>query len=40
MRVGAREYWICTADGMIEVTKVTPEAAPIIANQLNIINLE
>jgi lipopolysaccharide transport system ATP-binding protein len=40
MRAGARENWICTADGMIEVTKVTPEAAPIISNQLHIINLE
>ncbi len=40
MRAGARENWICTADGMIEVTKVTPEAAPIIANHPNIINLD
>jgi lipopolysaccharide transport system ATP-binding protein len=40
MRAGAKENWICTADGMIEVTKVTPEAVPIIANKLNIINLD
>lgn len=40
MRAGARENWICTADGMIELTKIAPEAAPIIANKPNIINLD
>jgi lipopolysaccharide transport system ATP-binding protein len=40
MKSGAKENWICSYDGVIEVHKVTPSAAPLIAGVQNLINLE
>ncbi|NDG70143.1 MAG: ABC transporter ATP-binding protein [Proteobacteria bacterium] len=40
MKSGAKENWICSSDGVIEVHKVTPSAAPLIAGVQNLINLE
>jgi len=40
MKSGAKENWICSYDGVIEVHKVTPSAAPLILDVQNLINLE
>ena len=40
MKAGAKENWICSCDGVIEVQKVTPSSAPLILDVQNLINLE
>ena len=40
MKAGAKENWICSSDGVIEVQKVTPSSAPLILDVQNLINLE
>jgi lipopolysaccharide transport system ATP-binding protein len=40
MKAGAKENWICSSDGVIEVHKVTPSSAPLIIDVQNLINLE
>lgn len=40
MKAGAKENWICSFDGVVEVHKVTPDATPLIGNVQNLINLE
>ena len=40
IKAGAKENWICSSDGVIEVHKVTPSSAPLILDVQNLINLE
>jgi len=40
MKAGAKENWMCSIDGAVEVHKVTPNATPLIGDVQNLINLE